>query len=105
MAWSLLWQATPILGKAPYLMLTGLNQHTGNWPGKQYFKPKEPVLSRVKMHPGRFAGTYSLLANSIDEVVARDFLCFAKPDATIVVTDATCLEEFKSSLTSSGNHR
>ena len=37
-------------------------------------------------------GTYSLLANSADEQVARDFICFGKPDATVVVVDATCLE-------------
>lgn len=37
-------------------------------------------------------GTYSLLANSIEEEVARDFICFARPAVTVVVTDATCLE-------------
>ena len=37
-------------------------------------------------------GTYSLLANSVEEQVARDFICFGQPHATIVVTDATCLE-------------
>ena len=37
-------------------------------------------------------GTYSLMANSVEEEVARDFICFADPDATVVVTDATCLE-------------
>src|SRR5690606_22351038 len=36
--------------------------------------------------------TYSLLANSADEQVARDFICFGNPDATVVVADATCLE-------------
>ncbi len=37
-------------------------------------------------------GTYSLLANSAEEEVARDFICFGRPDATVVVADATCLE-------------
>lgn len=37
-------------------------------------------------------GTYSLLSNSVEEEVARDFICFGKPHATVVVTDATCLE-------------
>jgi Fe2+ transport system protein B len=37
-------------------------------------------------------GTYSLLANSVEEQAARDFLCFGRPDATVVVVDATCLE-------------
>jgi len=37
-------------------------------------------------------GTYSLLASSVEEIVARDFLCFGKPDVTVVVLDATCIE-------------
>ncbi|NPV52591.1 MAG: iron transporter FeoB [Firmicutes bacterium] len=73
--------------------LTGLRQHTGNWPGK--------TVSRAEgryTHKSRtfvlvdLPGTYSLLANSIEEEIARDFLCFGRPDAVIVVVDATCLE-------------
>ena len=37
-------------------------------------------------------GAYSLLSNSVEEEVARDFICFAKPKCCVVVTDATCLE-------------
>ena len=37
-------------------------------------------------------GTYSLMAHSAEEEVARNFICFKHPDATIVVCDATCLE-------------
>ncbi len=73
--------------------LTGLNQHTGNWPGKTV------VLAKgIYEHRGKkitlvdLPGTYSLLANSADEQVARDFICFGNPDATVVVADATCLE-------------
>ena len=73
--------------------LTGLNQHTGNWPGKTVLQAQGTcIIKGKKCTLVDLPGTYSLLANSIDEVVARDFLCFAKPDATIVVTDATCLE-------------
>ena len=73
--------------------LTGLKQHTGNWPGKTvtnakgFHKRKDKEFIIVDL-----PGTYSLLANSVEEEVARDFICFAKPDATIVVVDATCLE-------------
>ncbi|HHW12704.1 MAG TPA: iron transporter FeoB [Firmicutes bacterium] len=73
--------------------LTGLNQHTGNWPGKTVtlakgnYRYKNKLVTLVDL-----PGTYSLLANSADEQVARDFICFAKPDATVVVVDATCLE-------------
>lgn len=73
--------------------LTGLKQHTGNWPGKTvtnakgFFKRKDKEFILVDL-----PGTYSLLANSVEEEVARDFICFGKPDAAIVVVDATCLE-------------
>ncbi|SJZ93623.1 FeoB small GTPase domain-containing protein [Selenihalanaerobacter shriftii] len=73
--------------------LTGLKQHTGNWPGKTvtqargYYTHQGDEYTLVDL-----PGTYSLLANSSEEQVARDFICFAKPDATIVVVDATNLE-------------
>ncbi len=73
--------------------LTGLNQHTGNWPGKTvtlakgFYKHKEKHITLVDL-----PGTYSLLANSVEEQVARDFICFGEPDAVVVVADATCLE-------------
>ncbi|QZY56140.1 FeoB small GTPase domain-containing protein [Crassaminicella profunda] len=84
----------PNVGKSTvFNALTGLKQHTGNWPGKTVtnargnykYKNKKFVLVDLP-------GTYSLLANSVEEQVARDFICFGKPDATVVVTDATCLE-------------
>lgn len=84
----------PNTGKSTvFNALTGLRQHTGNWPGKTVLQTKGSFN-----HAGRkytlvdLPGTYSLLANSVDEQVARDFICFARPDATIVVVDATCLE-------------
>ncbi|MBM7624913.1 FeoB small GTPase domain-containing protein [Sporohalobacter salinus] len=73
--------------------LTGLKQDTGNWPGKTvtqaqgYYTYQNKEYTLVDL-----PGTYSLLANSTDEQVARDFICFAKPDTTIVVVDATKLE-------------
>lgn len=73
--------------------LTGLNQHTGNWPGKTVVLAKgnyEYHQKNITMVD--LPGTYSLLANSTDEQVARDFICFGDPDATVVVADATCLE-------------
>ncbi len=73
--------------------LTGLRQHTGNWPGKTVTQAQG-----VFTHNGQdfmvvdLPGTYSLLSNSTEEMIARDFICFAQPDATIVVADATNLE-------------
>jgi ferrous iron transport protein B len=73
--------------------LTGLNQHTGNWPGKTVILAKGNYEHHgKKITLVDLPGTYSLLANSTDEQVARDFICFGNPDAIVVVADATCLE-------------
>jgi len=84
----------PNTGKSTvFNSLTGLNQHTGNWTGKTvttaqgYYKYKNKNFVLVDL-----PGTYSLLSNSAEEEIARDFICFAKPHATVVVADATCLE-------------
>jgi ferrous iron transport protein B len=73
--------------------LTGLRQHTGNWPGKTVARAEGGFAYNGK----RFKlvdlpGTYSLLSTSVDEEVARDFLLFARPDVTVIVVDATRLE-------------
>jgi ferrous iron transport protein B len=73
--------------------LTGLNQHTGNWPGKTVTNAQGNYMYKNNKYIlVDLPGTYSLLANSVEEEVARDFICFGKPSVTIVVTDATCLE-------------
>ena len=84
----------PNTGKSTvFNSLTGLNQHTGNWPGKTVsnaqgrysYKDKQYILVDLP-------GTYSILANSVEEEIARDFICFGNPHVTVVVTDATSLE-------------
>lgn len=84
----------PNVGKSTvFNALTGLNQHTGNWPGKTVANARGTYRHNDKKFVlVDLPGTYSLLANSVEEQVARDFICFGKPNATIVVTDATCLE-------------
>ena len=84
----------PNVGKSTvFNSLTGLKQHTGNWPGKTvvnargYFNYNDDEFILIDL-----PGTYSLMANSIEEEIARDFICFGSPDATVVVVDATCLE-------------
>ncbi|MHC5353997.1 ferrous iron transport protein B [Myroides sp. LJL115] len=84
----------PNTGKSTvFNALTGLKQHTGNWPGKTvtsqigHFKFGEDYFSIVDL-----PGTYSLLSTSEDEQVARDFILFSKPDVTIVVVDASRLD-------------
>lgn len=84
----------PNTGKSTvFNMLTGLNQHTGNWPGKTVTNAQGRYCHNGKSYIlVDLPGTYSLFANSAEEQVARDFICFGEPDVTVVVTDATCLE-------------
>ncbi len=84
----------PNTGKSTvFNALTGLRQHTGNWPGKTVTRAEggfQYAGKRFKLVD--LPGTYSLLATSPDEEVARDFLLFGQPDVAVVVLDATRLE-------------
>lgn len=84
----------PNVGKSTvFNALTGLNQHTGNWPGKTVKNAQGYCNSHTQSYVMvDLPGTYSLMAHSAEEEVARNFLCFGSPDAVIVVCDATCLE-------------
>lgn len=84
----------PNVGKSTlFNALTGMNQHTGNWPGKTVsnaygtckYKDKNLILVDLP-------GTYSLMANSVEEEIARDFICFGNPNLVLIVVDATCIE-------------
>lgn len=84
----------PNVGKSTvFNALTGMNQHTGNWPGKTvataygFCRHREASYLLVDL-----PGCYSLLAHSAEEEIARDFLCSGDADAVIVVCDASCLE-------------
>ncbi|MEB2287168.1 MAG: 50S ribosome-binding GTPase [Anaerolineae bacterium] len=84
----------PNTGKSTvFNALTGLRQHTGNWPGKTVARAEggfEYGEKRYKIVD--LPGTYSLLATSADEEIARDFILFGQPDVTVIVVDATRLE-------------
>lgn len=84
----------PNVGKSTvFNALTGLRQHTGNWTGKTV-----ALLEGTVRYAGRelrfvdLPGTYSLRVNSREEKIARDFILDEKPDVTVCVVDATCLE-------------
>ena len=83
----------PNVGKSTiFNALTGMKQHTGNWTGKTvetaagYFKTNKNNCRLVDL-----PGTYSLIPHSLEEKVARDFIISKKPDAVIIVCDATTL--------------
>ena len=73
--------------------LTGLHQHTGNWPGKTVEK-KEGKIEHdgLMLNIVDLPGTYSLTAYSPEEIIARDYIIQEKPDVVINVIDATNLE-------------
>lgn len=84
----------PNVGKSTvFNYLTGLKQHTGNWPGKTvvtaqgYCTYKDTSFVFVDL-----PGCYSLLSHSAEEEVARDFICSENKDAVVIICDASCLE-------------
>lgn len=84
----------PNVGKSTvFNALTGMNQHTGNWAGKTvtnasgHFSTENGSYLLVDI-----PGTYSLMAHSAEEEIARNFICFGGADMVVVVCDATCLE-------------
>ncbi len=84
----------PNVGKSTlFNALTNLHQHTGNWPGKTVALAAGRCTSQRQDYLFvDLPGTYSLMAHSPEEEVARDFVCFGGADAAVVVCDATCLE-------------
>ncbi len=84
----------PNVGKSTlFNSLTGMHQHTGNWPGKTVTgavgncKYRDREITLVDL-----PGCYSLLCHSAEEEVARDFVCSGDADVTVVVCDATSFE-------------
>ena len=84
----------PNTGKSTvFNALTGLRQHTGNWPGKTVTRAEGGfALGGKRYKLVDLPGTYSLLSSSYDEEIARDFILFGQPDVTVIIVDATRLE-------------
>ena len=83
----------PNVGKSTvFNALTGMHQHTGNWPGKTVEVAEGAYVWRgATFRLVDLPGTYSLRADSPEEELARDFICGGNADVTVVVADATCL--------------
>ncbi len=83
----------PNVGKSTvFNTLTGLNQHTGNWPGKTVTVAEGFCRGgREKIKLIDLPGCYSLQSDSPEEEVARDFILSGEADAVIAICDATCL--------------
>ena len=84
----------PNVGKTSiFNNLTGMHQHTGNWPGKTVANN-----TGVCKYNGKnfflvdLPGTYSLMSNSSEEEIARDYICFGNADVCVIIVDATCIE-------------
>ena len=84
----------PNVGKSViFNALTGSHQHVGNWPGKTVeraegvFHHQDWEIRLVDL-----PGTYSLAAQSPEEVIARDYILSGKPDVILDIVDGTCLE-------------
>lgn len=85
----------PNVGKSTiFNALTGMHQHTGNWPGKTVSNACGICLHKdLSLLLVDIPGTYSLMSNSQEEEIARDYICFGNPNATVIILDATCIEK------------
>lgn len=84
----------PNVGKSTiFNSLTGMHQHTGNWTGKTVANATgEATIKDRNFLFVDIPGTYSIMSNSEEEEIARDYICFGNPDVTLIVVDSTCLE-------------
>ncbi|MBQ8332352.1 MAG: ferrous iron transporter B [Clostridia bacterium] len=83
----------PNVGKSTvFNALTGLHQHTGNWPGKTVECAEGTfTVDGCTVFLTDLPGIYSLASHSAEEDAAREFL-LTRPDITVVVCDASSLE-------------
>ncbi len=84
----------PNVGKSTvFNALTGLHQHTGNWSGKTVGAAEGTLrLKGKEIKLVDLPGTYSLITDSAEEEVTRNYLCFEKFEGAVVVCDGCCLE-------------
>lgn len=72
--------------------LTGSHQHVGNWPGKTVERSEgEFTVGEKQFHVVDLPGSYSLSANSDEEIITRDYISSGKADAVLIMADASQL--------------
>ena len=73
--------------------LTGLRQHVGNWPGKTVEKKEGTfTVDGQEILVADLPGSYSLSANSDEEIVTRDYIISGNADMVLIIIDASQLE-------------
>ena len=84
----------PNVGKSTiFNNLTGMHQHTGNWTGKTVANATGSIeIKKEQFEIVDIPGTYSIMSNSEEEEIARDYICFGNPNVTVIVLDGTILE-------------
>jgi ferrous iron transport protein B len=84
----------PNVGKSTvFNLLTGMSQHVGNWPGKTIEQKTGTCrFNGTTIHLIDLPGTYSLTANSPEEVIARDYVIKERPDVVVALVNAASLE-------------
>jgi ferrous iron transport protein B len=84
----------PNVGKSTvFNLLTGLSQHVGNWPGKTVEQKTGTYrFNGTTINLVDLPGTYSLTANSLEEVIARDYIIQEQPDVVVALVNAASLE-------------
>lgn len=84
----------PNSGKSTiFNMMTGSHQHVGNWPGKTVDqKEGEFKYKDKKMIVADLPGSYSLSANSDEEIITKDYITSGNADLVLVMADASQLK-------------
>ena len=84
----------PNVGKSTlFNYITGMHQHTGNWPGKTVTSAVgKCTYNKKTITFVDLPGCYSILSHSPEEEIARDYIMSEEPDMVVIVCDATCLE-------------
>lgn len=90
-AWSL--AGNPNSGKTTlFNILTGSNQHIGNWPGVTIERKSGKLKHNDQVVIQDLPGIYSMSPYSSEEIITRNYILNGETERIIDVVDATNLE-------------